>query len=223
MKWPSSTTCELDARVWDQQQRFNHENSSGRWEKQSHESWRFLKRISQLNEGTKFRGQQNWPTHPWANICQIMDFSFIDLRIPLCIYAFPEWGCNTDNKVSRIFGDHVSDFFFSLWTHSHLFILFLSMPTIASLHRGKNLPNECPGYDTKQSEVPVMLELWGMWSTPSLPLLPGPLWSGMVAPDRVLSMGQIELNCVLMLNWISWNRTVSTFKLCTYAKLNCLK
>ena len=39
-------------------------------------------------------------------------------------------------------------------------------------------PNECPGYDTKQSdgEVPVRLELWGMQSTPSLPLLPGPLW-----------------------------------------------
>ena len=26
-----------------------------------------------------------------------------------------------------------------------------------------------------------------------------------------------------MLNWIVWNRTVFTFKLCTYAKLNCLK
>ena len=52
-------------------------------------------------------------------------------------------------------------------------------------------PNGCPGYDTKQSdgEVPVMLELSGMRSTPSLPLLPGPLWPGMVAPDRVLSMG----------------------------------
>ena len=25
---------------------------------------------------------------------------------------------------------------------------------------------------------------------------------------RALSMGQIELNCVLMLNWITWNRTV---------------
>ena len=25
-------------------------------------------------------------------------------------------------------------------------------------------------------------------------------WPGVVAPDRVLSMGQIELNCVLMLN-----------------------
>ena len=55
-------------------------------------------------------------------------------------------------------------------------------------------------------EVPVML--WGMQSTPSLPSLPGPLWWGVVAPDRVLSMGQIELNCVLILNWILWNRTV---------------
>ena len=52
-------------------------------------------------------------------------------------------------------------------------------------------PNECPAYDTKQSdgEVPVMLELWEMWSTPSLPSLPGPIWPGVVAPDRALSMG----------------------------------
>ena len=56
-------------------------------------------------------------------------------------------------------------------------------------------PNKCPGYDTKQSdgEVPVMLELWGMLSTPSLPSLPGLLWPELVAPDRVLSMSQIEL------------------------------
>ena len=54
--------------------------------------------------------------------------------------------------------------------------------------------NECLGYDTKQSdgEVPVMLELWGMRSTPSLPSPPGPLWPGVVAPERVQSMGQIE-------------------------------
>ena len=46
------------------------------------------------------------------------------------------------------------------------------------------------GYDTKQSdgEVPVMLGLWGMCSTPSLPLLPGPLWPDLVAPDKALSM-----------------------------------
>ena len=47
--------------------------------------------------------------------------------------------------------------------------------------------NECPGYETKQydSEVPAMLEIWGIRSTPSLPSLPGPLWPG----DRALSMG----------------------------------
>ena len=58
-------------------------------------------------------------------------------------------------------------------------------------------PNECPEYDTKQSggEVPVMLELWGMRSTSSLQSIPGPLRPGVVAPDRVLSMGQIEINC----------------------------
>ena len=52
-------------------------------------------------------------------------------------------------------------------------------------------PNECPGYDTKQSdgEVPAMLEPWGMRSTPSLPSLPGPLWPGVVASDRALSLG----------------------------------
>ena len=38
-----------------------------------------------------------------------------------------------------------------------------------------------------------MLELWGMSSTPSLPLLSGSLWPEVVAPDRVLFTGQIEL------------------------------
>ena len=71
-----------------------------------------------------------------------------------------------------------------------------------SLQQGKIAPYECPGYDTKQSdgEVPVMMELWGMWSTPSLPSLPGPHWPAMVAPDRVLSMGQIEITSVITLN-----------------------
>ena len=55
-----------------------------------------------------------------------------------------------------------------------------------NLQRGK-----CPGYDTKQSdgEAPVMLELWGIRSTPLLPSLPGPLCPGVFTPDRVLSMG----------------------------------
>ena len=83
----------------------------------------------------------------------------------------------------------------------------------ASLQIKTPTRNEYLGYDSKRSggEVPVMLKFWGMWTTPSLPSLPGPLWPRVVTPDRVLSMGQIELNCVL------------TIKLCTYAKLNCLK
>ena len=52
-------------------------------------------------------------------------------------------------------------------------------------------PNECRVYNTKRSdgEAPVMREHWGMRSTPSLPLLLGPLWLGMVTPYRALSMG----------------------------------
>ena len=66
---------------------------------------------------------------------------------------------------------------------------------------GKTLLNECPAYDTKQSdvEVPVILEIWEMRRTSSLPSLPCPLWH---------LMGQIEINCVLMLNWIVRNRTI---------------
>ena len=45
-----------------------------------------------------------------------------------------------------------------------------------------------------------MLKLRGTQSTPSLPSLPDPLCPGLVAPDIVLSMNQIELKFVLMLN-----------------------
>ena len=71
-------------------------------------------------------------------------------------------------------------------------------------------PNECPENYTKQSddETSVILEFWGMRSTPLCPSIPGPLWLGVVSLDRVLSIIQIELNCVLMLNWIVWNRIV---------------
>ena len=60
---------------------------------------------------------------------------------------------------------------------------------------GYDIPKECPGYNTKQShgEAPVMWERWEMLCTPSLPSLPGPLCPGVVAPDRVLSIGQTEL------------------------------
>ena len=83
--------------------------------------------------------------------------------------------------------------------HIHIYsstrISSLTHPARAVIHRlhlgkrGSLSPNECSVYDIEQSdaEAPVMLELWGMQSTPSLPSLPSPLLPGVVAPDRVLS------------------------------------
>ena len=68
-----------------------------------------------------------------------------------------------------------------------------------------------------------MLELCRKRNTLSLPSLPGSLRPWVVASDRVISMGQIELNYVLMLIWIAWNRTVLIFKLRNYAELSFLK
>ena len=50
-----------------------------------------------------------------------------------------------------------------------------------------------------------MLELCRIQSTASLSLIPVPLWPGVVAPDRVLFMGQIR---VPTLNRIVSNKTV---------------
>ena len=114
------------------------------------------------------------------------------------------------------------------------------IPQLRLCRGGRTTPYKCPGYDTKQSdcEVPLMEEFWGMRSIPSLPSLSGPLWPGMVASDRVLSMSQIKVNWiarnrnifgifVLMLNWIVWNGTVFKSllwgnKIYTHSKLSCL-
>ena len=48
-------------------------------------------------------------------------------------------------------------------------------PGARSLQKGQLTTRRLSCTDTKISdgETPVMMELWGMWSTPSLPLLPG--------------------------------------------------
>ena len=52
-------------------------------------------------------------------------------------------------------------------------------------------PNEFPGYDIKKidGKAHIILELWGIQNTPSLPLLLCPLWPRVVAPDKVRSIG----------------------------------
>ena len=88
-------------------------------------------------------------------------------------------------------------------------LALFNTPT-ASLQRSKTPPPTnalelSPKFD---GVVPVILEFWGIRNAHWLSSLPCPLLLGVVAPDRVLSMGQIELNCKLLLNWIAWNRTV---------------
>ena len=93
------------------------------------------------------------------------------------------------------------------------------------LCKGVRLPHLVSRYDTKQldGDASVILELWEKQSTSLLLSFPGPLSPGMVAPDRVLPMSQIEINCAFVVNWMVWDGIVLTFKLRTYAKLNCLK
>ena len=52
--------------------------------------------------------------------------------------------------------------------------------------------NECPTYDMKQSDVEALvLEIWGNIDYPFIVL--APFKQGVVAPDRILFIGQIEL------------------------------
>ena len=139
-------------------------------------------------------------------------------------YAPVDWTCQSDIRRQNFYVSYA--FFLLCHGQNHLYpqICLFVFPTCPVgwdcrihqlfLSRGVSLLKECPGFDTKQSdsESPIKLEFWGMRSTPSLPSLPGPHWPGVVAPDRVLSMGQIELNCLFMLNWIVWNRTISMHK-----------
>ena len=113
------------------------------------------------------------------------------------------WG---ESQHCKSFAIHLRSHVFWLWTRAILKIKLervncISFSSVGCglrihwLHLSRRVPplNECPGYDNKQldGEAPVMLELWAMQNIPYLPLLSGPLWPGMVALDRVLSMGQI--------------------------------
>ena len=65
---------------------------------------------------------------------------------------------------------------------------------------------ESPVYDIKPSDVKAAgLEIWEMWNTALTLLPPGPLWLGVVAPNRVLSMDQIEQTvCKQMIDVKLW-------------------
>ena len=72
------------------------------------------------------------------------------------------------------------------------------------MQQGKTTPTSSYeiGYETQKSdgEVQIMLEVLGIRTTPLFPSIPGQLRLGGAVPDYVFSLGQIELNCLLMLN-----------------------
>ena len=117
----------------------------------------------------------------------------------------------SSNEISCVFTGN-TNFFSFLWIAQST---GTAEYTVCNSAEGEDPSSiECPGYDTKQSdgEVPEMLELWGMLSTLLLPSLPSLLLPAVVAPHKFLSVGQIKLKCVLMLNWIFVNRTVNMYK-----------
>ena len=77
-------------------------------------------------------------------------------------------------------------------------------------------PNECPGYDSKQSdgEVPVTLGFLGNTEHPFIAIAPkstlarrGSTWKGPIyGLDRTNSI--LLLNWIVWLNWIAWNRNI---------------
>ena len=93
-----------------------------------------------------------------------------------------------------------------IYTHAHTHQITLAQWAGAAEDTdcisAKTLPMSVLGMTL--NNLMVKLQLWGMWIISLLPSLRGPLWPRVVAPDCVLS------DCL-------------TFKLCTYAKLNCLK
>ena len=85
----------------------------------------------------------------------------------------------------------ISVFVFSLVTLSG--VTTITLPKSALQGWGVRTPNECP--DMTWNHLMVRLQPWRlkrMQITPSLLFLPDILWPGVIAPDRVLSISQLE-------------------------------
>ena len=76
----------------------------------------------------------------------------------------------------------------------------------APLQRGKTPPPTRPPFGCGEAGV------WGIWNTPSLFLLSGPLCFRMVVSTVVSSMGQIELFILLGIIIISYSKLHDSVK-----------
>ena len=62
------------------------------------------------------------------------------------------------------------------------------------LHQQTNQPVSLIWYKTASDSDTTLLEFWGMWNTPALPLHPGLFWNRGVVLVRISSSGQLEIS-----------------------------
>ena len=80
----------------------------------------------------------------------------------------------------------------------HILLHHFPIPVGWGCRSVRTSPNECPWYDTKPYIKALILELWGICSTPSFSLFPAPLLPEVVVLVRVPSMGQIIIIIIIM-------------------------
>ena len=153
--------------------------------------------------------------YPWASIwmnvaVDTYQYSFTKTVCFLVIF-FCLWIAGriygiwlTQQRNSKLWSPTVELHFQSSWTTFDIVETFLRGLSLSSFCS----PCFCVHYTcyTKKKMDLVLNNLLRLISLK--PKQTGPLWPGMVAPVRALSMGQIELKSVFMLNLITWNRTV---------------
>ena len=125
-------------------------------------------------------------------------------------YQFCGTGCRRDDLLianvnrdtwrERIEGIRYTHTHTRTHTHTHIYIyiyIYIYIRYVPTVHcrtvRSQKQESSVWLKTASDGEAPVILELWGMQSTPSLSLLPRPLSLYVVAPDWVLSMSLIEL------------------------------
>ena len=133
------------------------------------------------------------------------------------ILIFLRWGYSIQWHINKTnFVEEQLYYYLSNSWEGQLNWLGQSKTPFALLQRGKTPPKRSPRYDSEPSNGEVILDLWGMQITPSLPLLLDPLWPRLVVPVRVRSMGQVELFDQELFNHLT------VCKQMTDVKLNCL-
>ena len=104
--------------------------------------------------------------------------------------------CGDRTSTSTFLFTLILPYFLSFWIT--LYLSGLEYVDCIRLQRGKTPPPDTKGLSlvwllTASDGEVSFLEIWGLWSIPSLRLLPGLLWPGRVGTIQVPPIGQIDL------------------------------